>query len=154
MGKIQLSYKINLQVEDVDGVKEYNVTFRELKKKEAKTLGKESEEIINIVSEAGRVDEQISIQKAMVEALIKTGQNAEIILTSKSLERLYAKREKLDKKFKELGGMDALDDAARKTLEMSVGGDDKDAVIALGDDIGYPTVLTALQEELNEKQGK
>jgi len=153
MAKIQLSHKVKLQIED-DGVKEYSVTFRKLKKKEAKALGAESEEIINIVSDAKKVEEQIEMLKTKIESLSALGKNDEVIKTSDRLEKLYKKRDAMDDRFNELGGMEAFEDAAKKTLELSLGGDDKESLLEVSEEIGYSTVLTALQEELNEKQGK
>jgi len=156
MAKIQLSSKVTLRIEDSEGVelKSFNVTFRELTKKEIRKMTKEQKEMMELMQESSSLGRRILALETKVEALDK---DKDIVSATNKLEKLYDQADELEEKAKSFGE-DEADRIATSNYNKMVGGEDSEALFEYIQDDNTPIdvsdALEALREDVKVKRGK
>ncbi|MDM5264679.1 hypothetical protein PF327_10780 [Sulfurovum sp. XTW-4] len=157
MAKIQPSLKLKLDILDEDGkvTKTFNVTYRDLNKRELRKVGESNKEIMDLFSKAKTLASSADTLNKKIEALKDEGDSNGVIKTAEKLEKIYKDQDAIDAKFEELGGYDKLLEASKATFEIAVGGSDKEALAEFAEnELDYGQVLDALAEDAKDSRGK
>ncbi len=156
MAKMQLDIKVKLDiVASGKTVDTFEVTYRELTRKEGRSIGKENKTILDLFNKSQQSTKRVEMLEGKVGAFKEVERPEDVIKASAKLEKLYDEQAEMETKFEELGGLDKLLEASRATYAISVGGKDKDRLeefIEAQSD--YSTVLEALKEDAGEQRGK
>jgi hypothetical protein len=129
MATLSLSNKVKLDIkEDGKVIKTFNVTYRELTRKQSKKLGKDNKEILDIAQKGASLESRISVLSTKMKALEELGRSEEVVKVANTLDTLMSQRDEMEDKYEELGGIDKLTEAAEVSFNLSVGGKDKEAL--------------------------
>ena len=157
MAKIKPSLKVKLDIEDENGVisQSFNVTYRELTRRQSRTINEDSKDIIGLFNDSQSTSKRIESLENKIDALKELGNNKDVVKFTTQLDKLYAVQDKQEDEFEVLGGLDALLDASKATFLLSIGGKDKDGLVDfIEENSDYNTVLEALALDAKEQLGK
>jgi hypothetical protein len=157
MAKIQPSLKLKLEIVNEDNKVEriFNVTYKELSKKQEREIGKENKDILDLFKKSQELSKMVKILESEVEAHKELNKPKELLASTKELKKLYLEQDELDSKFEDLGGFDRFIEASKITFESVVTGGDKDALREFAEnESDFGQVLTALAEDAKESRGK
>ena len=156
MAKIQLNSNVTLDIEENGEIKHsFNLTFKELSKKQQKDIGEENEKILDIFKLIQKIDKHINTHEMKAEALKELGNNKDLLTTVKKLDDLYAKKEKLEKDAVTHGGYEKMLEASKITFQNCVSGADVAALEEwIEENSDYGTVLTVISEDARNSKGK
>ena len=154
MAKIQLAVKISVEIEDnSEIIDKFDITYKALSRKQQKQLGKDNKEILDLFDKNQGIEKRISVMEAEIEALKSMDNPAKVIEISKKLEKAYNEQDKMNSKFETLGGVDKLLEASKNTFELSVGGKDKERIVAfIEENSDFASALSEIQKDANEKK--
>lgn len=155
MAKLILSSKVKLDItEDGKVVKTFNVTFRELSRKQQKAIGKDNKEILDIFQKGQSTTKRVEVLEAKLAALGEVEDPKATLSTANKLETIYDEQDKLEEKFEKLGGIEKLLEASTISYDMLVGGKDKAILKEFAEsESDYSVVLAALRDDLKEQKG-
>ena len=157
MAKLKPSLKLNLDILDEDGqtTQTFNVTYRELTRKQTRSINEESKDILELFNESQSTAKRIESLENKIDALKELDNSKEIVKFTTQLDKLYLVQDKQEVTFNKLGGLDALLDATKATFNLAIGGKDKKALVDfIEENTDYATVLDALTEDAKEQMGK
>ena len=155
MAKISLGTKVKLDFTDEGKVfKTFNVTYRELGRKQTKSIGKENKDIMDVFTKGQSLVKRSEVLEAKVAALKELNKADDLLSTTNKLDTLYDEQDVIEEKFEELGGIDKLLEASKLTYDLAVGGKDKDILSEFAEtESEYSTVLNALKEDAQSQSG-
>ena len=152
MAKIQLAVKIKVDFDDEGKIiKSFDITYKELHRKQQRILGKENKGILDVFNKNERANKKIKIYEAEVEALQELGESAKVLEVAGKLKKLYDLNEAAEEKFEKLGGVDKLLEASKTTFDIAVGGKDKKAFSEfIEENSDFATALEAIKKDADE----
>jgi len=154
MKKLTMSHKITPVFAYSDGDKKYHIVFTPITKRQQKEIGHDAKALMDLFSDSNRIERNIKVLEEKMTALADLGRSEDVVKTSEKLEKLYAKYDKIDEEFKSSGGLEALEESAKQTMEIAVSGDDKETVLEIAEEYGYSSILGYLNELVEEAKGK
>ena len=149
---IKLSVKVPvLFTEDGKEVAKFEVTYRDVSRKDKKKFGKENEEILELSQKLFSSLRRSQALEERKNALVSIGDDKEVADVSKKFLTAMDKLEKIQDRFTELGGEDKLSEAAEMSFDRSIGGKDKDALrVFIEENSDYPEVLEAIRGDVEK----
>lgn len=152
MAKIRLAIKIKVDFDDEGKiVKSFDITYKELNRKQQKQLGKDNKEILDLFTKNEREMKKINVYEAEVEALRELGESSKMLEGTAKLKKLYAENEKANERFEVLGGVDKLLDASKTTFDLSIHGKDKKAFSDfIEENSDFTTALASVKKDADE----
>jgi len=158
MAKIRHEIKVTLEFEDADGgeIGRFEITWRELGKKEKRRLSEETKGLFDKAREAASLGEEIRLLEEEKRAYTEMGESAKVVETIEKIRKL---RKKVDAIRAEIEADGELDDPmeylAKKTFDLAVGGKDKERLAAFVDEnYDYAEVLDAIRQEAEAAKKK
>ncbi len=156
MAKFQLDIKVKLEIVSAGKtIDSFDVTYKELTRKEGKSIGKENKEILELFNKSQLLEKRVTVLEGKIDALKELERPEDVLKTATKLERLYDDQANMEEEFEKLGGLDKLLEASKLSYEASVAGKDKNRLTEFVEaQSDYSTILAALKEDANEQKGK
>ncbi len=156
MGNFSLSNKVTLDVtEGGKKVSSFDVIYREPTRKQMKVIGKENKEVLDLFSKNQKLNKRAEVLEGKLSALRELGKAEEVLSASNKLEKVYDEQTDVEDRFEELGGVDKLIEASKKSFDIAVSGKDLESLRKFTEEQSeYSTVLDALKKDAEGQQGK
>ena len=156
MASLALSTSVKLDITENGKVtKTFNVSFKELTRKQTKKLGKDNKAILDITQTGAGIENRISILRSKMAALEELNKSQEVVKVANILDDLMTRKEDLEEQYETLGGIDKLTEAAEASFDLQVSGKDKEALREfIEENSDYTSVLDVIRKDALEKSGK
>lgn len=157
--KIQLNYKIDIDIKEGNKTKQkLSIFYREFTKEEKKKQKQLEKKFFDIFKQAQKIEKRQAILDKKAELYELNGEYDKSIKAIEEKEKLDKKADELFDELEELGGEDQdsfMEELAKSRFDMLVSGEDKDKLESIAESIGYATLMTKLDKakaELEKKQ--
>ena len=145
--KLSIEKEFDLEV----GEDTYSGMFKDLTKKQDKELNKTLQKRKDKNTALQNLLKKIKKQERKIFVAEKQELWKEISTLEKSLDTLEAQTQKI---VSELEDSDVLDTMFKSRLTMSISGEDKQKIMAIGEEYGYERVFSTIIDDIREKQEK
>jgi len=145
--KLSIEKEFDLEV----GEDTYSGMFKDLTKKQDKELNKTLQKRKDKNTALQNLLKKIKKQERKIFVAEKQELWKEISTLEKSLDTLEAQTQKI---VSELEDSDVLDSMFKSRLTMSISGEDKQKIMAIGEEYGYERVFSTIIDDIREKQEK
>jgi len=152
---IKLSVKVPVVfLEDKEEVAKFEVTYRDVSRKDKRKFGKENEEIMELSQKLFSSLRRSQTLEERKDALVAIGSHEKIAEASSKFLTALDKLEKIQDRFAELGGEEKLSEAAELSFDRAIGGKDKEALkVFIEENSDYPDVLESIRADVEKIRG-
>lgn len=148
---LDLSNPFTFKLRDqFENEKEIKGTFREYTKEEQIKAKEKHEKAIKRGEEAQKITREIARNAKQIEV-------KENIKDYEAVDKLFTRNVTLEAKLEKLSkevNKDSLDDGLVERFALCLGGDQKDEIIALAEQVGYQTVYAKISEAITAGKSK